>query len=163
MVKLDAAQFFKAASIQRGISRVKDLIEHVQKKSHHDAVLVYRTPRVQGKLISASQSKLAATRLGSRDYDIILFSEILDCLDLCLHEDRFLLGGLVIQRLGGWPMGGSLSEPCTMVDLNADVHKCDSSPQFLRDIGLLTDDVWYPFDQILTGVLHVDDLVAFSK
>ncbi len=51
------------------------------------------------------------------------------------HDDMFLVGDVVVQRLGGWPMGASLSEPCTMVDMNTSIWECDSNHVHAREVG----------------------------
>ena len=60
-------------------------------------------------------------------------------------------------------MGASLSEPCTMVDLNHDVWRCATSPNKLRRVGWSIRGHNLRFDQLVAGCLHVDDLVVFSR
>eukprot|EP00959_Pyramimonas_sp_CCMP1952_P166234 3474304-Pyramimonas_sp.AAC.1 len=60
-------------------------------------------------------------------------------------------------------MGAALSEPCTMTDLNHYVWKCDTVRDFATHAGWMNENVKRPFRKIVTGMLHVDDLVAFSR
>ena len=91
------------------------------------------------------------------------FNDIRSALRLNKRDNRFLLGDFVMKSLGGWPMGASLSEPCTMCDINRDVFRCSTSRSKARKCGWMTPQVPLPFEKIVTGVLHVDDMAVFSK
>ena len=52
VVKLDASQFFKAASVDRGVKRVVELLERVEQNTGKDAVAIYRLPYAKGNLCS---------------------------------------------------------------------------------------------------------------
>ena len=43
-IKLDAAHFYKAASIERGIDAVLQLLDRVQERTRKSAVAIYRVP-----------------------------------------------------------------------------------------------------------------------
>eukprot|EP00969_Alexandrium_andersonii_P060761 2677244-Alexandrium_andersonii.AAC.1 len=53
-----------------------------------------------------------------------------------MHDKEMLLGGMAIRREGGWPMGGSLSEPATLVDLSRHIHEFYTDPRLGRRSGL---------------------------
>jgi len=57
VVKMDAAQFFKAASVKRGTVWVSDSSKCCQTTTQKDAVAIYRAPNVQGELWSSSKRK----------------------------------------------------------------------------------------------------------
>eukprot|EP00969_Alexandrium_andersonii_P341670 15102126-Alexandrium_andersonii.AAC.1 len=57
-------------------------------------------------------------------------------------------------------MGGSLSEPATLVDLGRHVHDMYSRPEVLQRAGLAFERL--RADQIIGGVSHVDDALVFS-
>ena len=63
-------------------------------------------------------------RHASSHIQVMSFSEIRLVLQFSAHDHHFLLGEHVIKRTGEWPMGASLSEICSMCDLNHDVWKC---------------------------------------
>ena len=98
VVKLDAAQFFKAASVDRGVRRTAAMLERVHEKTNKDAVSIHRVPHVKGNLCSDRKHASSLIR-------VITFEEIVSTLRLARHDNRFLLGECVIERLGGWPMG----------------------------------------------------------
>ena len=50
-----------------------------------------------------------------------------------------------------------------MTDLNHYVYMCDVSPMFMEKCGWLRAGIRRQFRELVTGVLHVDDLVAFSR
>ena len=73
---------------------------------------------------------------------------------------------MVIERQRGWPMGGSLSELSTLIDLQEDfrffagIKKGDIK---LGDLvpGLAATGL--SFQQIVQAIQHVDDTCLFSK
>eukprot|EP00959_Pyramimonas_sp_CCMP1952_P067772 1414495-Pyramimonas_sp.AAC.1 len=96
-------------------------------------------------------------------YHTLRFQDIYDTLDYALHDDRFLLGvDTVIKRKGGWPMGASLSEPCTMIDLGQSILDCHTSCQHMHSCGWQCPGHQLALDHIVCGALHVDDLGVFS-
>eukprot|EP00969_Alexandrium_andersonii_P154867 6846605-Alexandrium_andersonii.AAC.1 len=58
---------------------------------------------------------------------------------------------MAIRREGGWPMGGSLSEPATLMDLSR--HNTD--PRAARRAGLAHGKL--PPSAVLAGCCRVDD------
>ena len=58
-------------------------------------------------------------------------------------------------------MGGALSEPGTLVDLGLDVMELHKTAEKLRDVGWDFGD--FSAQQMVAGVTHVDDSVAFSR
>ena len=72
----------------------------------------------------------------------------------------FLVGTEVIERLTGWPMGGSFSEPATLVDLGEAIRQLHEDVSVQRRVG------WYfantPIEKLVMGMLHVDDSLVGS-
>ncbi len=60
-------------------------------------------------------------------------------------------------------MGGSLREPCTMIDLNHELYNCSTSNDRVRDLGMQIQNYTCRLDNIVTGYLHVDDLLVMSR
>ena len=58
-------------------------------------------------------------------------------------------------------MGGSMSEPGTLVDLNEDLHFYKNNTSELHKLGWSFENK--PIDKLVTGALHVDDSVVLSK
>eukprot|EP00969_Alexandrium_andersonii_P334489 14781897-Alexandrium_andersonii.AAC.1 len=71
------------------------------------------------------------------------------------------VGDALVHRSTGWPMGGSHSEPATLVDSGAFVHKLHTSPKTRAETGVDVDSL--PVDQLLAGLQHVDDLLVCSR
>ena len=63
--------------------------------------------------------------------------EIKRCLALVYKDKFFMLGDQVLMRKQGWPMGGPLSEPGTLVDLSENLRQLEADPEKLRELG------WY--------------------
>eukprot|EP00959_Pyramimonas_sp_CCMP1952_P289453 6054306-Pyramimonas_sp.AAC.1 len=61
----------------------------------------------------------------------------------------------------GWPMGGCLSEVGTLADLGEDVHNLYTRPSRAQKINL--DIPGYSVDDILQGVIYVDDSLVLSR
>ena len=81
------------------------------------------------------------------------------------RQDLFL-GDLALGRRSGWPMGGALSEPGTLADLQHEVHLLysdNTQHALLKKIGLRVDKPGFGARHIIAGVQHVDDLLIFSK
>eukprot|EP00969_Alexandrium_andersonii_P044254 1941915-Alexandrium_andersonii.AAC.1 len=75
-----------------------------------NAVQLLRPTRAVGRLLA-----LPPGHRPSRC--VVSFEEIERAFELAAFDREMLLGSAVIRRLGGWPMGGSLSEPATLVAL----------------------------------------------
>jgi hypothetical protein len=56
-IRVDAAQFFKAASVPRGIQRCKNFLAHLTARTKLDAVAVKRTKKSSGFLVKTSKRK----------------------------------------------------------------------------------------------------------
>ena len=78
------------------------------------AVAVSRTKRVSGHFCKH-------TRKSDRAFKVVHFAHINKVLDYILEDRCFTVGDQVLYRLLGWPQGGPLSEPGTLVDLNEDI------------------------------------------
>ena len=128
IIKIDAAQFFKAASLERRLSRVAGLLERVQNMSGLDAVAVRKTSGVDGHLCRSSKSS-------DGSFHVLSFVHILEALEFIRRDKYFAVGTTVVKRFGGWPMGGSFSEPGTLVDLNEELHVLHQRPERLSEVG----------------------------
>ena len=86
--------------------------------------------------------------------------QIVRAFDFVLHETAFTLGEIEMQRKTGYPMGGSFSEPATLVDLQDDVL------QFYTKRPTAVHCGWYHPDlspeETVCGVQHVDDALIGS-
>ena len=60
-----------------------------------------------------------------------------------------------MERLRGWAMGASFSEPVTMMDLGDDVFQVHRKRDVQKRCGWVLEG--YQFDQLVAGVIHVDD------
>ena len=81
VVKLDAAQFFKAASVDRGISCVNKMLDRVEANTSKNAVAIYRLPHVKGNLYR--DKKHASSHI-----QVVSFDDIRRALHLCKHDNR---------------------------------------------------------------------------
>ena len=73
----------------------------------------------------------------------------------------FAFGDAVFNRTRGWPMGGTFSEPVTLVDLGSCVHRLYTSKTFAKSVGLYLDA--HPVAHTVQGLQIVDDAAVFSK
>ena len=64
-------------------------------------------------------------------------AQIKKCLDFIAEDVMFTFGDTVIRRLQGWPMGGSMSEPGTLIDLSEDLLAAHVDTDRLKELG------WY--------------------
>ena len=77
-------------------------------------IVTHRVPRVSGKAIRVHDTAcLGRHRL---EYDIVFLDGARLCQEMALYDQYCLLGSLVVRRTGGWPRGGSFSEPAAMID-----------------------------------------------
>ena len=114
IIKADASQFFKAADLDRGLSRIQSLLMRVKHAKGVNAVAIKRQLRVDGYLCTTKKKS-------NHIVEVISFDRILQGLCVGYHDKFLCLGDQIIFRNQGWPMGGSLSEPGTLVDLQHDV------------------------------------------
>ena len=153
MIKIDAAQFFKEANPQRGMSRTRILFSRIEKSTGFNAVRVRRDKKACGSLCKAGDKKTPGT-------SIVTFEEILQAFTFVLKEDSFLLGNYRIRRLTGYPMGGSFSEPATLIDLQDDVRQLYTKKQTAVRCGWWHSQ--YCTSKIVNGLQHVDDALLMS-
>ena len=159
MAKFDASQFFKSADINRGVSRIHELLDRVQQKKKLAAVAVFRTCRMQGNLCSSR-------RKDEQHVKIIRFSAIKQALEFIKRDVFFAVGDNIVMRQRGWPMGGSLSEPSTLVDIQEEIRLRYSTEDVNGSLEHLLEglsDLNMNFQDIIQGVQHVDDAAVFSK
>ncbi len=76
---------------------------------------------VAGKVSMFFFHKSAAKH--SRNYRYTGFNDIRAFMQMSYHDRYFLVGNVAVERLNGWPMGGSLSEPGALIDLQFPI-KC---------------------------------------
>ena len=115
---------------------------------------VRRCPRAQGFLCKDQRQPTA-------DFRVISFEDILRSLAFAGQDVHCLRGEYVVKRTQGWPMGGSMSEPATLVDLGEDTRRLYVDPQVQRSSGLLYGTT--PIGAIIQGLQHVDDALLMSK
>ncbi len=157
MAKLDAAQFFKSADLERGLYRIEQLLTRVQKKSGLQHVAVSRSKRVLGHLCKK-------TRRSDRAYKIVGFQHIRHVLEYVRQDRCFTLGNAVLYRRCGWPQGGPLSEPGTLVDLNQDVLELhENRNNEMIKVGWHVPGHSFNLSQLVLGLLHVDDSLLISR
>ena len=154
MIKIDAAQFFKSASLERGLRRVADLLRRVESKFGCNAVAIKKSARVEGHLCRSNRRSDCTHR-------VLSFDDIRCTLDFIGKERYFTVGDVIMKRRGGWPMGGSFSEPGTLVDLNEELRRIDDSDDALQDVGWLVEGM--SLEEVVTGIMHVDDALVLSK
>lgn len=153
---LDASQFSKAATVTRGKGSVEELLCRVEQRFGKNAVAVHRVPHVKGNLCTEQHHQ-------SIHIELVTINDVRSALKMSRRDNRFMVGDCVVKLTGGWAMGASLIEPCTMCDLNDKVWQCASSDARSRRYGWTVGHVTLPFEQVVAGALHVDDLAVFSK
>ena len=119
MIKAEAAQFFKGASRERGAQRINTLLSEITKNIRHSAAAISRTSCAKGHFCNPNKS--------IPGYDVITFNQIRRSILTCISEQNFMVGGMVLRRLQGWPMGGTASELATLIGLACDVKECYNS------------------------------------
>ena len=154
LIKIDAAQFFKAASLKRGLQRVRDLLDRVSKEKGFDAIAVQKSNK-SGAVLCKS------TRCSDQSFRVVTFSCIRDTLEFIYRDRYFTVGSKVLKRHSGWPMGGSFSEPGTLVDLNEELRLVHQNVDKLKEVGWFFQG--WKLENLVTGLMHVDDAVVFSK
>ena len=130
------------------------LLKRVQDTTGFDAVAIRKVSRADGHLCRSSKSS-------DNSFRVLSFECILDALEFIKRDKYFTVGTTVVKRLGGWPMGGSFSEPGTLVDLNEELHVLHQSPERLKSVGWAFKG--WRLEELVSGVMHVDDAVVFSR
>ena len=154
VAKVDASQFFKGADPRRAYRRATRFFRRLTRDTGFDAVAVRRSQRAQGFLCSQQ-------RKPSQEFRIVSVQDILRALAFSGADNLCLLGGRVIRRVRGWPMGGAMSEPATLVDLGEDTLRLYSDPSTQRASGLLWPGV--PIAAVVQGLQHVGDALLASR
>jgi len=153
MAQVDAAQFSKAASRERGYRRAKILFGKLSKRTGMDAIAVRRIPKAEGFLCKAS-------RKDTYEHQTVPFSTILHALSYARHDNFFLVGDCILERLIGWAMGAPMSEPITGVDLGDDVSQLYSSSKVQARAGWVLPGM--SILELIDGAQHVDDALVCS-
>jgi len=97
-------------------------------------------------------------------YTVVSFQHIRQSLSLVWCDTFFVVGPSVVRRRSGWPMGGALSEPGTIVDHSHDIYDLDHSQAKQTQCGWFSSEfTGLSFDQILAGTMHVDDRLLMSN
>ena len=105
-----------------------------------------------------------------RSVKVVTFIDIKKAFAFPRRDRFFTVGDAVIFRAQGSPMGGPLSEPGTLIDLQEPIRCAIGNKSSRFDFvglglgesggGTLKD---YRFGQIAQGVQHVDDAAVFSN
>ena len=66
-------------------------------------------------------------------------------------------------RQTGWPQGGPLSEPGTLVDLGEDVWHLQTHKDEMSRVGWKVPGKDFELRQVICGLCHVDDALLLSK
>ena len=153
LVRLDAAQYFKDADLGRALKALRTLVREAAARGYN-AVSLQRRPGSTGRL-----AKVATE--GRLPRSIVTLSDIQRGFQAARLDTSMLVGNLVVQREAGWPMGGSHSEPATLIDSAAFVRRLLEDPSELERVGLAWQGL--PADRILAGLQHVDDVLLTSQ
>lgn len=100
-------------------------------------------------------------KCSDKNFRVFTFARIFEALEFIKRDKYFTVGTTVVKRLGGWPMGGSFSEPGTLVDLTEGLHVLHQHPELLETIGWAYKD--WGLEDLVSGAMHVDDAVVFSR
>ena len=115
VVKVDAAQFFKQASVPRAEARAKEMFQRLATQKKCLGVAVKQSSRAAGQLWIRGKH----IGEGSKKFT---FDELSQAMAFCGKDNLFLLGSGVIERVQGWPMGGAMSPAATCIDLEHDLY-----------------------------------------
>ena len=129
------------------------LLERAEKQTGLAAVAIPKSSNVQAQFVPI-------TKASNENFDVVAFETIKQTLQILKHDAIFRLGDVALYRREGWPMGGSFSEPATLVDLGAEVLKLYRSYRVQAAVGWVHDDV--DVEQLLCGLCHVDDALLTS-
>jgi len=155
IIRIDAAQFFKSASVDRGVRRVKTFLTRLEHKQGVKAVAVKKGKKASGFLIKKIH------RCSKMESRVVPFANIVAGINYASKDKLFCVGETVFSRDRGWPMGGSFSEPATLLDLGTDVHKFYTDVNFQKRVGLHISGM--SPRHLIVGMQHVDDAVVASK
>jgi hypothetical protein len=129
-------------------------LARLRRTTQFDAIAVYKGQKARGFLCKTTQQK-------SRDYNVVPFTDIEAGMACASRDNFFRLDELLIWRKKGWPMGGSFSEPATLVDLGEDVFWLYNSKKKASDSGWKLKGL--DMQQTVQGLLHVDDCLLLSE
>lgn len=107
------------------------------------------------------QGQLIAIQSEPKTRNIVTFKEISHAFKMAEKECFFMVGQIVFKRKRGWPMGGSHSEPGTMVDVGFDVSRLYQDPVVATQCGFHFEG--YSTDQFIQGVQHVDEILLMTQ
>ena len=147
-IKIDAAQFFKAANLKRGLHNIDRLLRRVQKKHKCNAVALSKSAKLSGMFCHAN-------RADTQHHTTISFKSIRDFCSVAYGDTFFMVGNVGIRRREGYPMGGALSEPGTLVDLSEPVRLLHEMKYVQGVVDWDVDN--YDVKQVVAGWQHVDD------
>ena len=153
-VRVDAAQFFKNASTTRGIRRTRAFLNRLEDTTGFSGVAVRKSLRASGNLSNGAN-------ITKRTHTFCSFDNIYCGIQYAAADTLFTVGDTVLDRVRGWPMGGSFSEPATLIDLNHDILKLQYSGSKQREVGWDLDG--FSPNQLVAGWLYVDDALVGSK
>ena len=88
------------------------------------------------------------------------FQDIMRGMEFAAADRYCLLGQSVVGRAAGWPMGGPMSEPTTLVDLGEPIYHAYTEAGGAADAGWAHPGA--PLRQLVQGVQHVGDALMFS-
>ena len=152
--KVDAAQFFKQASMERGTKRIRRLLERTFRRTGFDAICVSKAGGAHGYLCRSTQKDTMLHR-------VVTFDDIIDFTLFNYHDRHFALGEVILERQQGWPMGAAISEPATLVDLQESIRQLKYHHTRLQDIKWQHRN--WTLEQTVCGLTHVDDTLVISK
>ena len=153
-IKVDAAQFFKCSSADRAVRKAERLLRRLQQTKGFRGAALHATRRAPGCLCKRPSDAPKGCRC-------VPFEDVLRALQFCADVKFFLVGGAVVERKHGWPMGGPVSSPCTSLDLETAISRFYTDPEVGRKIGWHVPGV--APEALVQGLLHVDDSLVLSK
>ena len=153
-MRLDAAQYFKNADVRRGCGAVARLLRYLQETRGANAVELRDSKRSRGRLCTRNPQQKPSRR-------IVEFSEIRSAFEYAARDCGMLVGNLVVYRATGWPMGGSHSEPATLLDSGLCASRVYKRAGEARRPGWTSAAA--PRGSCFMGLQHVDDFCLFSR
>lgn len=128
-IKIDASQFFKSYSTHHAFQRARRLLTTVTERTGYDAICVTRVSKTWGFFTKAIGNEYSFKKRAVGGLATDTFDNILRALKYALKDDLFSVGPHVLQRIRGHPMGGSFSEPATLVDLRGTYFPTSTDPR----------------------------------
>ena len=96
-----------------------------------------------------------------RSYETVVPKNIICAMRYAISDKAFLVGNEVISRVDGWPMGGHMSAAATAITVEHDVADIYRNRARAKELG------WHcgklPTQQVIQGIVHIDDALVFSK